>query len=424
MKRAQYKSGSSRDEVLEAKRAYASEQVAVILGHPVILTDAQVTRIWALLTREEELNAPHDIHGNFTVETSSLAQAQQLEHPPLHDDLLALGAETPIGCWPKPYRFAACLTHDVDVVVRRPWRERWRRTFDPRITTSFMQRCRWGVGALYFRLLQMHKRGETSPYEIMMCEEARHDFHSTFFVMPEWYRYPTPYDHFHRYQDPVRHFGAPVTFKEASRQTHAMGWEIGLHGSYASAYDSDTYNAEKQQLEEMLGAPVESGRQHYLRFNIEVTPQVWAQSGIRADSTMGGISAIGYRSGLAFPYFWHDAGDVLEVPLCLHDVSLFHSASQYDNGEESLERTKALIERVAKIGGLVTLSWHTHSDIPDTVMKYRSLLELIANLGGWGCTLRELNAWWRQRREGVRRLVRAARVQRPSYSNKEVTDAT
>jgi hypothetical protein len=409
-------------------RAYVTEQFSTIAGKPVTPTDTLVAQCWTLLSRQEEYAAPRDAHGNFVLEESVLGRLGMLEAPPLNADVLALAGAPAVACWPHPYRFAACLTHDVDEVVAHPWRERLRRVGDRRIPASLVQRGRWALGAVAHFCRQPGRRSETAPFDGWMAEEARHGFHSTFFVMPEMYAHPTPYDHYHCYADPVSHLGTRMTYAESARHTRLAGWEIGLHGSYASAHDGALLRAEKAGLEAMLGAPVESGRQHYLRFAIEVTPHAWAQAGIRADATMGCICSIGYRTGLAFPYFWPGDGDILEVPLSLHDISLFRlqksrqradQLGAYADPAAQLARAQALIKRVAAMGGVVTLSWHTHPDYPHAMAHYRALLQTVADLGGWGCTLGELNTWWRARRE----MVRRQRPAREQSTDQEVNHA-
>jgi peptidoglycan/xylan/chitin deacetylase (PgdA/CDA1 family) len=379
---------------IAARRAYVAEQVSTIVGHPVMPPDTLTELAWALLTRREEYDAPRDRHGNVPTEQSVLAKLGLLEHPPLDADVQALAGAAPIACWPKPFRFAACLTHDIDDVVAHPWRERLRRLREPGLRAAPIERLRWALGALRYRLAG--DRGERSPFDAWMAEEARHGFHSTFFVMPETYVEPTPFDHYHRYDDPVWSFGARMTYAEAIRQTDAAGWEIGLHGGYASALDGAMLSAERARLETVLGAPVRAGRQHYLRFDIDATPAAWAQAALLADSTMGSTTHIGYRAGLSFPYFWPGEADILEVPLALHDICLPRAPG------DPVARARALLARAAEIGGVVTLSWHTHSAAPEALTTYRALLAAIVELGGWGCTIGELNTWWRARRTAMR----------------------
>jgi hypothetical protein len=229
-------------------------------------------------------------------------------------------------------------------------------------------------------------------------EEKRFGFHSTFFVLPEHLVQPTYFDHYYRYSDPVVFRGKRISFAHASRQLRSLGWEIGVHGSYAGAYDAAIFATEKEQVEQMIDGPVLSARQHFLRFAAESTPAVQAASGIQADSTLGFSTTIGCRAGLAFPYFWPGQDELLEVPLIIQDVGLLRVHGEHVDLPAAIARARALITCIADVGGVVTLSWHTHPESPSAHACYRALLETIAELGGWGCSLGEMNAWWRQRR--------------------------
>ena len=384
-------------------REYVTRQLSIICGVPVAPTEEQVTRWWAALTREEERRAAPDQHGNFPHAGSTLAQLGLLESPFLHDDIAALCAqhgETPAR-WPNGRRFAACLTHDVDRIVQRPWRERVRLIARLYKRTHPLRLLRWSFSAAVYGAQALLGATNLAPYDFWLEEEGRHGFHSTFFVLPEQLEQPTPHDHYYRYRDIVQLLSESMTFTAATRRVRELGWEIGLHGSYGSAFNTGILRGEKERLEGMLGEPVSSVRQHFLRFNIDVTPQVQADAGFTTDTTLGYSATIGCRAGLAFPYFWPAAGDLLEVPLIIQDVGLLRNS---ENGGElagALARARALIERIADAGGVVTLSWHTHPDSPGAHACYRALLEMIAELGGWGCSLGELNAWWRQRRAAV-----------------------
>ena len=44
-----------------------------------------------------------------------------------------------------------------------------------------------------------------------------------------------------------------MPLREAVRATREAGWEIGLHGSYASAYDAAILAGERAQVEACVG---------------------------------------------------------------------------------------------------------------------------------------------------------------------------
>jgi hypothetical protein len=385
-------------------RAYVQEQLALIVGHPVTLDEPHIRQCWAALTRQEERIGPHDLHGNWlppgTFDETDL---------PLHNMLREVTGGVPASCWPAGYRFAACLTHDVDRIVQWPWRERFRQWRQLRPATAPAQQARWLAGGTLFAVRAAMGLSDTAPYDCWMTEEARYDFRSTFFILPERLALPTSSDHYYRYRDPVRYQGARMAFAEATRRASEAGWEIGLHGSYASAYHAEILADERQQVETIAGAPVIAVRQHFLRFDAHETPRAQATAGLRADSTLGFNTIIGCRNGLAFPYFWADAPDMLEVPLAIQDVGLLRDRHTTEAMESATARARYLITRIAEAGGVVTLSWHTHPQVPGALACYRHLLQVIAELGGWGCTLGELDAWWRERRQRLRATPQATR---------------
>jgi hypothetical protein len=387
-----------------ARLAYVAEQYSTMVGLPVTPDDVQAALAWALLSRQEEEGAPRDRHGNFTADESLLTHLGLLEYPPLHDDIRALAGEASLPRWPRNHRFALCLTHDVDVVVGAPWLERLRRLTWCRHQVHTGQLARWLSAAVVHLGSELLGWADQAPFDAWMDAEQQHGFHSTFFVMPESYGVPTPFDHFHRYDDPVVFGGVRMTYAEAARLARGAGWEIGLHGSYASARDGALLAAEKAQVERMLGTRVVSARQHFLRFEASITPRLLEQVGIRVDSTLGYSTTIGCRAGLAFPYFWPD-GDLLEVPLVIQDIGVLRKYQSLQPGERGLRRATALLKRIADVGGVVTLDWHPHSDFRGALAGYHALLRVAADLGAWGCTLGELNAWWRSRRERVRMMT-------------------
>jgi hypothetical protein len=382
--------------------AYVSEQLALMVGHPVVPTPAQVAQFWAYLSGDDEQSGALDVHGRISPESLGLVQRGEQEDPPLHRSLLAWLAQPPFGQarWPQGARFAACLTHDVDHLTTLPWRERVRQLRQVGGQVSRERRLRWGMAAGIFATGMACGLAQTAPYDEWMMDEARFGFRSTFFVLPERLSAPHPCDAFYTYADPVHYCGKRMAFAAATRQVRREGWEIGLHGSYASAFDVRVLADEKRQLEAMLGMPVASVRQHFLRFRVTETPHIQAAAGFHADSSVGFASLIGCRAGIAFPFFWPQEPELLEVPLLIQDIGLLTGGSAH--WSECLMRAQALVHRVAAVGGVLTLDWHTHSSAPGARACYQALLATIADLGGWGCTLAALTDWWRERRAALR----------------------
>jgi peptidoglycan/xylan/chitin deacetylase (PgdA/CDA1 family) len=380
-------------------RAYAAQQLAIMLGSRAPAPDSLLERLAHALTREEEREAPLDGHGNFPATASELWADGLLEAPPLDDEIAAFAVAQP-GLpprWPDGRRFALCLTHDVDRIVTPPSRELGRRAAAVGGQEGVARRARWRAAGAANAVAAGLGRGDRAPFDALMAAEARLGFRSTFFTLPDRLAAPTRHDQFYRYGDVVRHGGRTLPFGEAMRAVSESGWEIGLHGSYASAYDARMLASEREQVEAAIAAEVTSTRQHYLRFAVARTPGVQAAAGLRVDSTLGYSTTIGLRAGTSLPFFWAAEPDLLEVPLAIQDVGLLRVHGRALDVPAAIERGRALIRRIAQRGGVATLSWHTHAESRGAAATYAALLEAAAEEGGWGCTLGELALWWRER---------------------------
>jgi peptidoglycan/xylan/chitin deacetylase (PgdA/CDA1 family) len=355
------------------------------------------------LTREEEKGAGRDRHGNFTPAESELHGAGTLERPPLLE-LLSEEGFTDSDRWPEGHRFAAVLSHDVDRITRWPARERWRQATNRRFSATVTERVRWAVVAGAFGMRSAIASNDRDPFGWYMAEERKHGFRSTFFVLTDQLQKPDRHDHWYRLTDSVEHAGETVPFADAARLVDEAGWEIGLHGSYSSAEDATILAAERARLEEAIGIEIASTRQHFLRFDVERTPGVHAAAGLKADSTVGFSTTIGCRVGIALPFFWYEYPDLLEVPITIQDVGLLRGVRPSDELDEATARALQVVEFVAERGGALALAWHTHPE-PSVLSCYATLLEKVAELGGWGCSVADVDSWWRRRREQVRELA-------------------
>lgn len=142
-------------------------------------------------------------------------------------------------------------------------------------------------------------------------------------------------------------------------QSH--GVTVGLHGGYDSFGDKIMFAAEKSRLEAVCGCEVSSVRQHFLRFDVRKTPQVWQEWGIRSDSTLGFPEHEGFRCGTCHPYPLYDiendfALGVVEHPLVAMDTTLFQYRELTE--EEAFANISRLYERCKAVEGDFVLLWH------------------------------------------------------------------
>lgn len=147
------------------------------------------------------------------------------------------------------------------------------------------------------------------------------------------------------------------------------GHEIGIHFSYNAYKNKTTMTGELDHLKktlEHLGikSPIFGGRQHFLRFEMPKTLQIWNELGLAYDSTMCFAEHSGFRAGTCseFPVF-----DVLERkqlrlierPLIIMECTFLDE--KYMNigyGQAVLDEMLAIKKIVKKYNGNFTFLWH------------------------------------------------------------------
>ena len=87
------------------------------------------------------------------------------------------------------------------------------------------------------------------------------------------------------------------TFLNAIQLAKEKGYSVGIHPSYNSWVNESIVKDEKGKLEELIKEQINISRQHYLHFDLTITPNILIQNGIREDSTLGYNRFIGFRCG-------------------------------------------------------------------------------------------------------------------------------
>ena len=179
-----------------------------------------------------------------------------------------------------------------------------------------------------------------------------------------------------------------------------LGCEIGLHASYAAAFDTALVAEEKAELER-LGATLHGQRYHYLRVDPHANLAPLADLGFAYDSSLGFGGAPGFRAGIAHPFRpWdleHDRPlDLVEIPLAAMDVTLAEPRYLGLSVKEAERRLLALLDWAAEHGGGFSILWHTDRFDPATSggwdRLYARLIDAIYDRGGVCMPAHELAA--------------------------------
>jgi hypothetical protein len=167
-----------------------------------------------------------------------------------------------------------------------------------------------------------------------------------------------------------------------------QGWEIGLHGSLLSHYNEKLLKKEKNILEESLGMPITKTRQHWLSYKEGVTPSIHSKL-FNEDATVGWNDQMGFRAGIASPYYPYDhlskkAFNHLIMPQALMDSHIY----DYTKGNEivALANASKIISLVKDLKNLnFGISWHPRTSHPEygwnkgyeiLIKEYSSLVKI------------------------------------------------
>ena len=301
--------------------------------------------------------------------------------------------------WPEGRRWAAAITHDLDVVA---W---W-----PLFTLlRFAELGRKGQAGRAARtalagLMAIGRDPVWRGVAQILDREAAQRIRSTWFVLCG-----TPTLQTMRRGD--------LTYRPESARTRrilsairARGHAIGLHGSFATMDTAGRFAEERARLEPLAGGPARGVRQHFLRLRPGATHRAMAAAGFTYDSSNGFPDRNGFRLGVAdiIPV-WDAAGEVTlpldAAPVCWMDRAL----SKYQGVEDPAAWVAdglALAAAAREVEGLWVGVWHPNLvpalGYPDAPDAFATLLDGLVSAGAYLTSLDELVSW--------RRLRRSARV--------------
>lgn len=306
-----------------------------------------------MLTRwEESVAKERDKHGRFPGKKSLAFKAGFLDRPVVNEyaELLwqmfaRLGWEPPR----PPLQYKLSMTCDVD---------------HPLLWWSASDRLKTLGGSIF-------KRGD--------LREAN------FWLQHHFFQKQDPYDVFDEWldlfekNDLTGHFNflgkRPPTsdcwyplehpfVKKLIEKIAERGHIVGFHPSYEAFENQSVFEKELASLRALSPTTIVTGRQHYLRFEAPHTWQVWEETGMEWDSSLGYPEAEGFRCGICqdFPVFNFLTRKMLhlrEKPLIAMDVTL--AIYQQYTPETAFEKLQNLRREVERHRGEFVLLWHNSS---------------------------------------------------------------
>ena len=365
-----------------------------------------------LLKLREEVGGERDAIRNFEIQHCDRYWDAPTCRPIIDDEMMTRDPALAESLrWPNGCKFAALLSHDVDG-TREHSREQLGRLIKFQLgqapTATGKLRVLSAVTGL------RHRPGHNDLVSPWLQAEQSKGCSSTFFLFPTSVEPRHARDLTYYLDDLMPFEGRLQPIRSVFSQIGGRGWEIGVHGSIASAGTPGMLRAQRLELQEAIGMDVVSGRQHNLQFEATITPDLISAAGLKVDCTLGSNRSVFFRTGTSYPHQLWSVGkqqwlDVLEIPLVLHDGALLRADNLGLSPDAAFRFCRKIIERVAAVRGVVSLLWHPENLVkPGYFELYCRLLDLLKEEGAWGASAREIAGWWKS--SGNETIVSEARA--------------
>jgi len=306
-----------------------------------------------MLTRwEEYVNKTRDKHNRFLA-CESLAYKQCFLNRPIVNEyveqLKEMLLELDVSLKFKEKSYQLILTHDVDELYM--WKG-WRQVFKVAIGDIIKRKnlfLAFERVSEYFLIKREKIKDPFDTFEWLMDKSESLGVKSRFYFMSGGI---TEYDNRYKIDEPKS--------LELIDKIKKRGHIIGIHPSYDAYKNHELLKREKELLEKVAEQEIIEGREHYLRFEVPTTWQIWEDNGMKIDSTCGYADKEGFRCGTGdefsvFNILTREKLRLKERPLVLMDCTLF----EYNH--YSYEDAKEKIYQMEKFSNTFTMLWHNSS---------------------------------------------------------------
>jgi peptidoglycan/xylan/chitin deacetylase (PgdA/CDA1 family) len=326
-----------------------------------------------MLTRwEEHVNKIRDNHNRFPAYESLAYKQGFLDRPVVNEYIemlkqiiLALDAQTIF----KKHTYQMVLTHDVDHIYMWDSSKKFilhllRDIVRKKSIKEFLKSVQYYI--------QVKLKRENDPYDTfdyIMNLSEKLELKSHFFFMGKGL---TSYDNLYDSRD----------ISNLIKKIKKRGHHIGIHPSYNAYNNGQQFTKEKNELEKNLKTSVSYGREHYLRFELPTTWQIWEDHKMKWDSSMNYAGEDGFRCGVCYPFSTYNILSQKQLQLKEKPLIAMEANSIIKKGMTPLKmkkNTEKLMRIVKKYNGEFILLWHNSSFNTSKWKPYQSVYESLLN---------------------------------------------
>ncbi len=350
--------------------------IPVLFGQPkveksakesIIYIDIFATIFFMLSRWEEYVEKNRDKHERFSHKDSLAYRFNFLERPIVNEYIEFLWSLLrQHGCKERREKreFSLILTHDVDEILRYP---------------NFTKVLKGMVGDILYRknpllslktlynyssIKQQKRKDPYDTFDEIMDLSDEHNLKSYFFFMSGG---TSKYDNRYDINEPK--------VKKIIDNIKARGHHVGFHPSYNAYNNPQQFKSEKEALESVYSAPIKYGREHYLRFEVPTTWQIWEDNNLEWCSNLAYAKKDGFRAGCCYPYplfniLTQEKLNLIERPLIMMEVTFMEQFNDYHKIEEKIDY---YMQTIKKYNGEFVLLWHNATFKEHELKKYAPL---------------------------------------------------
>ena len=344
---------------------------------PLVEKIKREKELFDIFAARQEYSSMKDEHGRFIYKFSNYKNA----FDPVVSSYLVKEGIMDIA-WPEGFRFAACLTHDIDHI-----HPNWKHIFSATLKLLKNQRLVESFKRFFGGITKSKSLNPYWNFRYIIELENKYDAKSTFF-----------------FKSATRDFGSVYDINELTDEFAYivdMGWEVGLHGGYYSYNDPKELAKERERVEKVVGKRVIGVRMHYLRFQVPDTWNLLAQLGFKYDTTFGYPDMPGFRNGMCHPFKPYDLNkdaeiDILEIPLVVMDTTFY--GYMRISPSKAYDIIKRLIDVTERNNGVITILWHNNTfdelRYGDWAKLYEKILMYLKEKKAWMTSAEEIYNYW------------------------------
>lgn len=327
-----------------------------------------------MLTRwEEMIIKDRGIKNRFESKSSLAGKWGFLKYPVVNAycDLLYFKLKIFGFDLPKDYKdkreYTKVITHDVDLPFYFMSIKRSIKIFLGDIIKRRSLSSAAFTAKYFLSTMVLNKKDPYDTFDYLMDLSERASTKSYFFFMSGGL---TEYDNYYKIDD--------KRVVKIIDNIISRGHFLGIHPSFDAYNDERQFRLEKERLENTIREKITFGRQHYLRFEVPTTWQIWEDNGMEWESTMSYHDKEGFRCGICYPFRVYNVKtrkrlNLIEKPLILMDQSI--GGYQNLSMEEITNTIEHLKQEVKKYRGDFIFLWHNSAMNSVNWYPYQTIFE-------------------------------------------------